>query len=147
MKKLIDIVTVAALLAAFALAFLAGFVFKNGSEPYLSTGILSLISIAGMGVLFGFGSVSAFVTRVKNKQVPIAFLILFVLETVAFVAMTGGMIALLCKLFTLESWLIRGLFIAAALLIIGGYVDSVALANKQEATENEADDKSAEIDE
>ena len=153
MKKIVDIVTVVLLIAAFAVAFFAGFIIKrNGtSVPMLETTLFSVISAVGTLALVGVGMVSAFITRVKKNLVTKSFLIFSIVQIAATIGMVTMMFMLWTDMITIESKLVWALYIIFVLIIVAGYADATAFTDKIEElgiSDAEAEDEAEEeIDE
>ena len=134
-KVLIDAVTILLLLAAFIFAFIMGFVNKNADtgDYMLSTPIIALISVGGLGILYFSGPVVELVSRIKKDRMNIGFTVLFALSTVAYVALISIMLAVLCEMVTVAAFLPRFIYIFAVVAIIGAYYSSVVYAAALEA--------------
>lgn len=153
MKRLIDVVTVILLAVAFILLYHTGFVATTATgEQVLATNTMALISILGMGVLFGMGGVATAVDRIKRGTVTKSFLALFIVQVFSFIGMITIMAFLLLQMFTVESTVIRALYIIFSMTGVIGYVDSMlytdcaAEADKEAADEAEGDDSDDEDD-
>lgn len=140
-KVLIDAVTVLLLLAAFIFAFIMGFVNKNADTGayMLSSSIVALISVGGLGILYFSGPIVELVSRIKKDRMNIGFTVLFALSTVAYVALIAIMLAILCEMVTVAAFLPRFVYIMAVLVIIGAYYSSVVYAAKLESEKEKAE--------
>lgn len=152
MKRLIDVVTVILLAVAFILLYHTGFVATTATgEQVLATNTMALISIIGMGVLFGMGGVATAVDRIKRGTVTKSFLVLFIVQIFSFIGMIAIMAFLLLQMFTVESTVLRALYIIFSMTGVIGYVDSMlytdcaAEADKEAA--DEAEDDCDDVDE
>lgn len=126
MKKIVDAVTVVLLAAAFILAYHTGFVaVTTAGEPVLATSTLALISVLGVGVLFGVGGASTAYDRMKRGMVTKSFLALVIVQIAAVVGMAAIMIFLLTDMFTVENTVLRALYIVFAMICVIGYVDAM----------------------
>ncbi len=145
-KILIDIITIVLLLAAFIFAYVMGFVNVNSTtgEYFLSTPIMALIAVGGLGILYFSGSVVELVSRIKRDRMNIGFVVSFSLATVCYAALAAIMLALLCKLTDVSSFLPRFIYIVSVLVIIGGYYGSVVYSAKLESEIAELDADSEE---
>lgn len=140
-KVLIDAVTVLLLLAAFIFAFIMGFVNKNADTGayMLSSSIVALISVGGLGILYFSGPVVELVSRLRNDRMNIGFTVLFTLSTIAYVALIAIMLAILCEMVTVAAFLPRFVYIVSVLVIIGAYYSSVVYAAKLEEEKEKAE--------
>ena len=132
MKKLVDVLTVILLIAAFILAYYTGFVdIGDGflEEPALATGTLAIISVIGAIVLLGVGCASTAAVRAKSGTMTKSFLALFIVQTASVVGMAAIMLFLLLGMFPLSSPVIRTLYIVFAMIGILGYVDAMLYTN------------------
>lgn len=129
-KNIVDIVTIAMLVIAFGLAYYTGLVGKTSlGEPLLSSGLFSLIAIAGSAILFFVGGISELLGRIKNNTVTKSFTAFFVVQSLAVVGMAGCMVYLLAGIFTTDSALLRILYIVFAFVEVLGYVEALIYTN------------------
>ncbi len=133
-KTIIDILTIVLLLAAFVFAYIMGFVNVNSAtgEYFLTTPIMALIAVGGLGILYFSGSFVELVSRLKRNRMNVGFTVSFGLATVLYVAVVAIMLALLCKLTTVSAFLPRFIYIAAVIVIIASYYGSVLYSAKIE---------------
>ncbi len=133
-KIMVDAVTILLLFAAFIFAFIMGFVNKNAEtgEFMLSSAIVALISIGGLGILYFSGSVVELVSRIKKDRMNIGFTVLFALSTVAYIALIAIMLAILCEMTAVTAFLPRFVYIMSVVIIIGAYYSSVVYSSKLE---------------
>lgn len=147
-KKLVDIVTIALLFIAFAVAFVMGFIVKNSyGQNLLNTTVVFLVSVVGLGILYASGTVTELIGRIKRKEMTKGFVILFTACTVIYIAMAAIMLALACRLTTTAAFLPRFIFILGTVAIITGYAFSAAYSAKVEAETAEVTDGEPEEEE
>lgn len=141
-KTIIDIITVALLLIAFIFAYVMGFTNVSGTagQYFLTLPILALIAVGGLGVLYFSGTVVELVSRIKKDRVNVGFMVLFSLATVAYVALVATMLGLLCELTAVTAFLPRFVYLAAVVVIIASYYESVVYSTKNEAKIAESDE-------
>lgn len=145
-KSLIDLLTILLLLAAFIFAFIMGFVVKNESsgEPFLSTLIVALIAVGGLGILYFSGTVVELVSRIRRNRMNVGFVSLFSVCTAAYVALVAIMLAVLCRLTSVSAFLPRFIYLFAVIMILAGYYFSVVYSTKLEAEKENAEINDAE---
>ena len=148
-KTVIDIITVALLFVAFIFAFVMGFMNISGTQGqyFLTLPILSLIAVGGLGVLYFSGTVVELVSRIKKDRVNVGFMVLFSLATVAYVALIATMLGLLCELTAVTAFLPRFVYLAASIIIIASYYESVVYSSKLEAENEEPEEAEEETKE
>ena len=147
MKKLVDILTVLLLAAAFGMAFYTGFIGrKDNGMPRLATNLFAIISIVGTVILLLVGMVSALIARAKNNLVTNSFLAFAVVQSAAVVAIILCMAFVWSGVFALENKTIWAVYIISVLIIIAGYVDAITfsdvLARRDAGTLNTGADRS-----
>lgn len=150
MKKLIDVLTVIMLAAAFIIAYVTGFV-STGSDgsPALATGTLAIISILGVIVLLVVGTASSAAVRAKSNTFTKSFTGLFTVQAVSVVGMITIMLFLLLGMFPLTNTVIRTLYIIFAMIGVVGYVDALLytdalMADEESEESDEEDDEESE---
>lgn len=134
-KTIVDAVTILLLFVAFIFAYVMGFVRTNSAtgEYLLSTVIVALIAVGGLGILYFSGSVVELVSRIKRDRMNVGTVVSFSVATVAYIADIAVMLALLCNLTTVDSFLPRFVYLAAVIVTIGSYYASVVYSAKLEA--------------
>jgi len=149
-KKIVDIATVILLAAAFILAFYTGFVSKTATgEPVLATKTLAIISVLGVGVLFGVGGASTAYDRIKRGMVTRSFLIFFIVQMLAVVGMAAIMFFVATEMYTVDNRVIRMFYMIFAMINVIGYVDAMLYSDSMAAYDaaNGVDEPEAESDE
>ena len=147
-KTIIDIITIVLLLAAFIFAYIMGFVNVNSAtgEYFLTTPIMALIAVGGLGILYFSGSFVELVSRLRRNSMNVGFVVTFGLTTVLYIAVVAVMLALLCKLTSVSAFLPRFIYIAAVIVTIASYYGSVLYTSKLEE-EAAAEENTAETEE
>ena len=127
MKKIVDILTVVLLAAAFILAFYTGFVKTSAvtGDPALETVPLAIISVVASIVLFAVGCGSSAAARTKSETMTKSFIGLLIVQAASVVGMATIMLFLLLKMFPLTSTGLRVLYIVFAMIGVLGYADAI----------------------
>lgn len=150
MKKLVDILTVLLLIAAFGMAFYTGFIGKNDNgAPMLATNLFAIISIAGTIILLLVGMISALIARAKNNLVTNSFLAFAVVQSAAVIAIILSMAFVWNGVFALDNKTIWAVYIISVLVVIIGYVDAITFSDvlaRRDAVENAPEDKQPALD-
>ncbi len=138
MKKIVDILTVLMLAAAFIVAYYTGFVSTNSLDggPVLATSSLAIISILGIIVLFVVGTASSAVVRAKKNAFTKSFTGLFIAQAVGVIGMITLLLFVLLGMFPVTNTVVRMLYIVFAMTGVVGYVDALLYADA--VTEEEA---------
>ncbi len=126
-KTIVDVITVVLLLVAFIFAYVMGFVKTNSAtgEYLLNSTIVALIAVGGLGILYFSGSVVELASRIKRDSMNVGAVVSFSAATIVYVADIAVMLALLCKLTDVGSFLPRFVYLAAVLVTVGCYYASV----------------------
>ncbi len=125
-KKIVDIVTIALLAAAFGLAYYTGLVGSEASGgPMLAANTFAIIIVCSSLVLMLVGGISELLARVKNNAVTVSFTAFMAVQAVSFVGMCAVAVALVSGAFTADNSWIRVLFIMCAAVQLLGYTQAV----------------------
>ena len=130
MKRFVDTVTVLLLAVSFGIAFYTGFIGKNSyGDSMLAINLFSLISIAGVIVLFIIGAFSTVVTRAQMGLLTVGGLIFGIAQFVCVVGVCVIMTMLWTGMFSIESTALRLLYLLFVGVVLAGYVDSLLFAD------------------
>lgn len=125
-KKIVDIVTIALLAAAFGLAYYTGLVGSDANGgPMLAANTFAIIIVCSSLVLMLVGGISELTTRVKNNAVTVSFTAFMAVQAVSLVGMCAIAVALVSGAFTADNSWIRALFIMCAAVQLLGYTQAV----------------------
>lgn len=126
MKRLVDVITVLLLIAAFGMAYYTGFVGENAAgDKMLSKGLLAVISMAGSAILFAVGSFNTLLTRWKRDMLTVGSVIFGIIQFACVVGICVIMSMICFDMFKLDNGVLRALYLIFTAVVIIGYIDSL----------------------
>ena len=130
MKRLVDVITVLLLIAAFGMAYYTGFVGENAAGgKMLSKGLLAAISMGGSAILFAVGSFNTMLTRWKRDMLTVGSVIFAIVQFACVVGICVIMSMLCFDMFKLDNGVLRALYLIFTAIVIVGYIDSLLFAD------------------
>lgn len=146
----LDIITIGLLFASFAALFYSGFILQVETFPL---GALCAITAVGLLLLFFIGDVSCLSSKVKNHSLSVGFLVFSAIQTVALIVNLALLLAIMVKLFTVDSLAARLTYVITTVIVLLGYVASVCYfsdgtvgitSDEEDSDEDEAEEDAEE---
>lgn len=139
MKRLVDVITVLLLIAAFGMAYYTGFVGENAAgDKMLSKSLLAVISMAGSAILFAVGSFNTMLTRWKRDMLTVGSVVFAIFQFACVVGICVIMSMICFDMFKLDNGVLRFLYLVFTAVIIIGYINSLLFADSLAREDEEA---------
>lgn len=119
---LLDIITIGLLFAAFGMVFYAGFITE---EEDLTLNMMSIVTAAGLVLLYAIGTCSCIITKVKNNCLTAGFLAFSAVQLYAVLSNLVVLGCLLIKLYTIEDIFMQVSYVVTTAIVLIGYVVNI----------------------
>lgn len=134
----IDIITIGLLFASFGMVFYSCFI---SEQQELKLSWMAIITAVGLSLLFGIGTCSCMVSKVKSSSLTAGFLAFSAVQLYALLSNFVVLAVLLLGIGSVEGMYMRAAYIiTAAIVLIGYVVDVFSFSGNDDIFEYEDDD-------